>query len=78
MAERAGVLPVLVAALRTQDALLRAHGLRLLSALADAPALAQPLLRAGVAKRCAASPPRPTARAARSSSPTASSATPRG
>ena len=48
--ERAGVLPVLVAALRTQDALLRAHGLRLLSALADAPALAQPLLRAGVAK----------------------------
>ena len=44
------MLPVLVAALRTQDALLRAHGLRLLSALADAPALAQPLLRAGVAK----------------------------
>ena len=48
--ERAGVLPVLVAALRTQDALLRAHGLRLLCALADEPALAQPLLRAGVAK----------------------------
>ena len=48
--ERAGVLPVLVAALRPDESLLRAEGLRLLAVLADVPSLAAPLVRAGTVK----------------------------
>ena len=48
--ERAGVLPVLVAALRPDEPLLRAEGLRLLAALAEVPSLAAPLVRAGTIK----------------------------
>jgi hypothetical protein len=47
---RGGVLPVLVAVLRSDDDLLREHGLQLLAALAEVTALARPLLRAGVLK----------------------------
>lgn len=48
--ERAGVLPVLIAALRPDEPLLRAEGLRLLAALAEMPSLAAPLVRAGTVK----------------------------
>lgn len=48
--ERAGVLPVLVAALRPSEPSLRAWGLRLLATLAEIPSLAQPIVRAGVVK----------------------------
>ena len=48
--ERAGVLPVLVAALRPDEPLLRAVGLRLLAALANTPSLAPSIVRAGAVK----------------------------
>jgi len=47
---RAGAAPVLAAALRADDALMRAHGLALLATLAERPALAVPLVKAGVVK----------------------------
>lgn len=48
--ERAGVLPVLVAALRPDEPLLRAVGLRLLATLANVPSLAPSIVRAGAVK----------------------------
>ncbi len=48
--ERAGLMPVLVAALRADEPLLRSQGLALLASLAELPELAQPLVRAGLAK----------------------------
>ena len=50
MLERAGVMPVVVASLRADAPLFRAHGLALLSALAERPELAAPLVRAGVVR----------------------------
>ena len=48
--ERAGALPVVVASLRVDAPLHRAHGLALLTALAERAELAAPLAKAGVVR----------------------------
>lgn len=48
--ERAGLFPVLVAAMRADEPLLREQGLSLLAALADVPELVPALVQAGLAK----------------------------
>ena len=48
--QRAGALPVLAAALRADEPLLRAQGLALFATLAERPSMAKPLVRAGVVK----------------------------
>ena len=48
--ERAGALPVLVAALRADEALMRAQGLTLLVSLAERTEMVRPLIKAGVIK----------------------------